>query len=76
VPNSPLEYYRNHGVLTSPGARRVEFCALPQDIAALSRIVQGLLIHRDIAPVLYDVKLPPERYPEANSRPVAVMLAG
>lgn len=40
-----LAYYVTHGELTDPGERRAEFENLPTDVAALCRIVQGVLIH-------------------------------
>ena len=71
---SSLEYYRSHGAMTAPGAHAAELRALPCDLPALCEVIQGVLIHRDIAPFLYDLKLSPERYAEANLRPVAAML--
>jgi Transglutaminase-like superfamily len=56
------EYYRNHGPMTAPGA------------AACSAI-QGTLIHRDITPWLYDIKLSEEARDLANVRPGAGMLS-
>jgi len=72
--DNPHEYYRNHGPMTALGAHAGEIRELPTDLAALSEVIQSLLIHRDIAPFLYDLKLPAERYAEANLRPVAAML--
>ncbi len=69
------DYYRGHGRMTAPGANAAAFKNLPHDIASLTQIIQGVLIHRDIAPWLYSLKLPPERYDIANIRPVAAMLS-
>jgi hypothetical protein len=41
----PQDYYRTHGILSSPGKLGYLFDPLPQDIAALCRIVQGVMIH-------------------------------
>jgi len=40
----PLTYYRQHSVFTDPGRYASLYEALPQDIAGLTRLVQGLLI--------------------------------
>jgi Transglutaminase-like superfamily len=48
---------------------------LPRDIASLCEIAQGVLIHRDIAPWLYRLKLSSEERDLANIRPVARMIA-
>jgi hypothetical protein len=47
---------------------------LPRGIGALCEIVQGVLIHRDIAPWLYGLKLSAEKRDLANIRPVARMI--
>ncbi len=69
------DYYRNHGRMTAPGANAAAFENLPPDIASLTQIIQGVLIHRDIAPWLYNLKLAPEQYDIGNIRPVARMLS-
>ena len=75
VMESAQEYYRAHGKVTRAGARAAELRALPRDVGALCQVVQGLLIHRDIAPWLYDITLSTEQRDIANIRPVAEMLA-
>jgi hypothetical protein len=47
---------------------------LPHPVAPLCEIVQGLLIHRDIAPWLYELNLSTEERDLANIRPVARMI--
>ncbi len=69
------DYYRAHGTITAPGASTVDLRGLPRDIEALCSIVQGLLIHRDIAPWLYGLQLSKERQDVANLRPVREMLS-
>ncbi len=71
---SAQEYYRSHGSMTAPDANASAFRDLPRDLAALCAVVQGVLIHRDIAPWLYSLKLPKERYDLANVRSVREML--
>jgi len=68
------DYYREHGVMSAAGAKAAELRGLPRDIGALCEIVQGVLIHRDIAPWLYDLKLSNEQRDVANIRSVAKML--
>jgi hypothetical protein len=67
-------YYKRQGAMTAAGEYAVELAALPADLAALCEIVQGLLIHRDMASFLYRVTLSEQRVEEAHIRPVAEML--
>ena len=71
---TPQEYYRHDGPMTAPGAHAGEFGKLPRDVARLCEVVQGLLIHRDIAPFLYDLKLTEAQRDDGHLRPVAQML--
>ena len=61
--------------MTALGAHAEEFRALPRDIAALCEVVQGVLIHRDIAPWLYSLKLTEEQRDDGHLRPMAQMLS-
>jgi Transglutaminase-like superfamily len=72
---SAQDYYRGHGAMTAPDANAAALRALPRDIAALCGVVQGVLIHRDVAPWLYNLKLSKERQDEANLRTVAEMMS-
>ena len=72
---SPQEYYKGNGPMTVAGSRTSELRAMPSDIAALCQVVQGLLVHRDIASWLYSLKLTEKQRDDANIRPVAQMLA-
>jgi hypothetical protein len=47
---------------------------LPHGIRSLCEVAQGVLIHRDIAPWLYELKLSSEKRDLANIRPVARMI--
>jgi hypothetical protein len=71
---NPKEYYQGYGPMTAPGARAADLSTLPKDLAALCEVVQGVLIHRDMAPFLYDLKLSKEQRDDGNIRPVAQML--
>ena len=71
---TPKEYYREHGPMTAPGANAAEFNKLPKDLAKLCEVIQGVVIHRDMAPFLYNLNLSKEQRDEANIRPLAQML--
>jgi hypothetical protein len=63
---SPQEYYQHHSPMTAPGKRAVEFSALPEDVEALCKIVQGVLIHQDMARWLYAVALSERQRDDAH----------
>ena len=46
---NPQEYFQHHGPMTSVDAHAANFSALPRDLAALCEVIQGVLIHRDMA---------------------------
>jgi hypothetical protein len=68
------EYYKETGPMTALGAHADEFSKLPREIAALCEVVQGVLIHRDIAPWLYGLTLSEAQRDDGNIRPIAQML--
>jgi hypothetical protein len=68
------EYYRHEGPMTALGAHAAEFRELPKDIAGLCEVVQGVLIHRDIAPFLYNLQLTEAQRDDGHLRPTAQML--
>lgn len=72
---NPQEYYQHHGPMTLVEAHAAEFSALPRDVAALCEIIQGALIHRDMAAFAYGVTFSDERKDDAHIRPVEDMLA-
>jgi hypothetical protein len=67
---TPQQYYLSHGPMTAHRADDAELRAMPRDLSALRDAVQGILLHSDIAPFLYDVKFPPDRYNDKNVRPL------
>ena len=69
-----LSYYAEHGIMTDPHEHAEMFADLPGDIPALSRIVQGLLMHGH-ATRLYKVKTRSDRRHEVHLRPIAQILA-
>jgi len=72
---TPQEYYKRSGTMTALGAHAAEFSALPGDLASLCEVIQGVLIHRDIAPFLYHVTLSEKQRDDGHIRPMAQMLA-
>ena len=71
---TPQEYYKHDGPMTALGANADEFHALPKDLASLCEVVQGVLIHRDIAPWLYGITLTEEQRDDGHIRPIEQML--
>ncbi len=71
---NPKDYYKGTSSMSTAGARAAELRALPKDLARLCEIVQGVLVHRDIAPWLYDLKLTEAQRDDGNTRPLAKML--
>lgn len=68
-----LDFYTRPAMMTSVGDHASPFDALPRDVAALARVVQGLLLHEHWADA-YGVALSAERRGESHLRPVARML--
>ncbi len=50
------DYYKKHGPMKAAGSSRSQLSALPRSVAELCKVVQGTLIHRDLAPWLYGLK--------------------
>jgi hypothetical protein len=71
---NPLDFYTGDAPMTSAGAWAAELRALPNDLAQQCEIVQGVLVHRDMAPWLYDLGLTERQRDDANIRPVELML--
>jgi Transglutaminase-like superfamily len=71
---SPQEYYTSTGPMTALGTHASEFRGLPNDLGSMCEVVQGVLIHRDIAPWLYDLKLTEEQREDGQIRPIEQML--
>lgn len=69
------DFYRKHAAMTAPGPSAAALHGLPGGVGALCKVVQGILIHRDIAPWLYSLTLSKEQQDLANIRPVAEMLS-
>jgi hypothetical protein len=70
---SRLDFYTGLAAMTSGGKYAPMFDELPQDLAALVCVVQGLLLHEHAAPA-YGVTLADERKSESHIRSVERML--
>lgn len=71
---NPQEYYSGSAPMAAGGARASELRALPSDLARQCEVIQGVLVHRDMAPFLYDLKLTEQQYADGNIRPIELML--
>jgi hypothetical protein len=71
---NPQEYYKGDAPMSTAGAHAAELRALPNDLAKQCEIVQGVLVHRDMAPWLYDLKLTEAQRDDGHTRPLAKML--
>ena len=71
---TPRDYYKDNSPISAAGARAAELRALPNDLAKLCEVIQGVLVHRDMAPFLYDLKLSEQQRDDANIRPLELML--
>jgi hypothetical protein len=73
VADRVLDFYRRPAPTTSPGRFAPMFDELPRDVAALTRIVQGLALH-EYASDWYGVSIPDERRSESHIRSAERML--
>jgi hypothetical protein len=69
-----LDFYSRPVGMTFAGAFAPLLAALPNEVAALVRIVQRLAIYDVVAPDFYGFKIPDERHNEIHIRPVEKML--
>ncbi len=67
------QYFAHPAAMTAADRYAKQFDDLPTDLAQLCAAVQGLLIHRDWAPI-YGVAFSDDRKPEVQIRPVSEML--
>ena len=70
----PLAYYAEQSPFTDPGKYAERLRSLPDDLAGLSRIVRGLVVHYRLGH-LSDYEIPDDRLPEVDSRYAERMLA-
>jgi hypothetical protein len=69
-----LNFYTQPTAMTSPGEYAALYEKLPNDVANLVHIVQGLGVYDVIAPDFYGFNIPDERKNEIHIRPVEKML--
>ena len=72
---SPQQFYATDGPMTAPGTQASQFTGTPGELGALCDLAQGVLIHVDIAPWLYEVKFSEERQSDRHVRSLTEMLA-
>lgn len=65
-----MEFYANHGLMSNPREHTSMFSDLPDEIPALCKVVQGLLIHEGWASA-YGVSMPENRNLESSIRMVS-----
>jgi Transglutaminase-like superfamily len=63
-------FYASRGPMTDPGKASALLDPLPNDAAALSRIVQGLGVYDVVARAFYDFEPPESRLSEIHLRPI------
>jgi hypothetical protein len=69
-----LDFYTRPAGMTSAGEFAPWFEALPSDVGALVRVIQGLGVYDLVAPSFYGFTIPDERQSEIHLRPVEKML--
>jgi hypothetical protein len=69
-----LKFYSRPVGMTSAGKFDSMLAGLPNDVATLTRMVQGLGVYDVVAPDFYDFNVPDERKKEIHIRPVEKML--
>jgi hypothetical protein len=69
-----LEYFESHSAISDPGRHARLLRALPDDIGAIAKIVQGLCIHDFVAGSMYGFDVPASRAGEIHTRGAQAML--
>src|SRR5215831_16712821 len=69
------QFFLGQGRMNATGSDAAALAALPRDLAGLCSVIQGVLVHRDIAPWLYELKLSEEQRDTANLRTIREMLS-
>jgi hypothetical protein len=70
-----LAFYASRSPMTDPGEASALIDPLPNDVAALSRVIQGLGIYDVVARDFYGFEAPENRLAEIHLRPIAERLA-
>ncbi|MGD9100703.1 MAG: transglutaminase-like domain-containing protein [Anaerolineae bacterium] len=67
-----LDFYAQHGLMSDPGTHVDLFSNLPDDVPALCKVVQGLMLHDSpFWAEQYGYSIPPERAMEPGIRDIA-----
>jgi hypothetical protein len=69
-----LTFYAHPTRITSPGKQASYFRDVPSDVAALSRLVPGLVLYEYVAKDFYGVSIPDERLGESHIRTIEGIL--
>lgn len=69
------DHYASDDRMTAPGSNAAELRALPSRLAEQCAVIQGLLIHRDLAKMIYGVTLTETQRDDAHLRTLPEMLA-
>src|SRR4029453_8793005 len=69
-----LEYYARPSAITSVGKHGGRLETLPNDVAALARVVPGLVLYEYVASDFYGLTIPDERKDETHIRKIEEML--
>jgi hypothetical protein len=70
-----LAFYASHSPMSEPGGASALIDPLPNDVAALARVIQGLGIYDVVAHEFYGFEAPADRLAEIHLRPIAKRLA-
>ena len=70
-----LAFYASHSPMSDPGEASALIDPLPNDVAALARVIQGLGIYDVVARDFYGFEPPTDRLAEIHLRPIAKRLA-
>ena len=69
-----LAFYRTPGIMTGSGDHEAALAALPDEVRALTRVVQGLVLHEFTASSMHGVEIAAERRFESHIRMVPQLL--
>ena len=75
VASDILAFYASHSLMTELGGASALIEPLPNDVAALTRVIQGLGIYDVVARDFYGFEPPADRLTEIHLRPIAERLA-
>lgn len=75
APVNELDFYRRQTGVTDPGDLAELYAGIPDDVAELTTLLQGVAMHRDGALWRFGVMLSDQRYAEGETRGVRDILA-